>query len=399
MLVVVANSTTKTNMAKQKETHNPLPHVPRTIARTRKDIKDWTTALNMAEHIVTPQNWRLQQLFNLVAEDEMVISQSRNRKLAVWSRDFVLKKKNGDIADDATKAIKNMSVFSKTVNAIQDAELYWYSLIQLKQEATGWTLEVLPRQNIVPQSGLFYPDFAIPYGGIAYRELPEFKKTIFEINSTTPFGLLNSCTPKFLFKKFALSCWSELCEIYGIPPRWMKTNTADTASLNRADAMMRDMGAAAYFIIDENEEFGFAQGVQTNGDVYNNLIAECKNAISLILSGAIIGQDTKNGSNSKEVASQTITAKLVQADIRTIQTTLNEGILEAFYNVGLLDDIYTIEYLESEDLDQLWAMVKDLLPYYDFDPEYLLRKFGIEVLGKKAPAVATALSSGADFFV
>lgn len=34
--------------------------------------------------------------------------------------------------------------------------------------------------------------------------------------------------------------------------------------------MLREMGAAAAFVIDTTEEFQFAQGVTTNGDVYSN---------------------------------------------------------------------------------------------------------------------------------
>ncbi|WP_446662918.1 phage portal protein family protein, partial [Flavobacterium psychrophilum] len=35
--------------------------------------------------------------------------------------------------------------------------------------------------------------------------------------------MLNKAVSHVLFKRFAQSCWSELCEIYGIPPRVLKT--------------------------------------------------------------------------------------------------------------------------------------------------------------------------------
>ena len=71
-----------------------------------------------------------------------------------------------------------------------------------------------------------------------------------EFGSPRNYGLLNKAVPHALFKKFAHSCWSELCEIYGIPPRYIKTNTQDPEMLDRAEQMLRDMGSAAYFIID-----------------------------------------------------------------------------------------------------------------------------------------------------
>ncbi|MGM9837689.1 MAG: hypothetical protein ACI30A_04280 [Paludibacteraceae bacterium] len=37
------------------------------------------------------------------------------------------------------------------------------------------------------------------------------------------------------------------------------------------------MGSAAAFVIDTSEEFSFAQGIFTNGDVYRALINLCNN--------------------------------------------------------------------------------------------------------------------------
>src|SRR5690606_25031665 len=124
--------------------------------------------------------------------------------------------------------------------------------------------ELIPRYNVVPQTGMFYPEYGDTSRGIAYRELPEFGTWILEFNSET-LGLMNKLVPMALFTRFMESCWSELGEIYGIPPRVLKTNTQDATMLKRAESMMRDMGSASWFIIDETEEFEFAKGVATNG--------------------------------------------------------------------------------------------------------------------------------------
>jgi len=97
--------------------------------------------------------------------------------------------------------------------------------------------------------------------------MPEYGAWILEFGQPGELGLLNNCVPHVLMKRFAQSCWSELCEIYDIPPRVMKTNTHDRGMVTRAEKMMKDMGSAAWFIIDGSEEFEFAQGVSTNGDV------------------------------------------------------------------------------------------------------------------------------------
>jgi len=393
-------------MAKKKaEDKRVLPHVPRSISRTRQDIKDYVFAVNMWKNVQTPRTYKLQNIYEIVAEDDMVLSQSRNRKLSVFSRVFVLKNADGTTNEEATKLLKDSGLYRQFVTAIQDAEYYDYTLAELEIKTTQsgivYELECRDRKCVVPQTGEYFPDYGIPQS-IKYRELKEFGTYIYEFKGTTPLGLLNACTPKALLKKFTLSCWAELAEIYGIPPRVMKTNTQDKQALDRADGMMRDMGAAAYFIIDETEEFEFAQGVATNGDVYDKLISKCDNAIQNIITGAIVGQDTKNGSNSKEKTSQEISDKLVEADLDQITSYFNNTILKGLYEIGFFkQDNLRFEYEKTEDIDQLWAMIKDLLPYKDFDVKYLFKKFGIEALDKVQTTNqgANLASALADFFV
>ena len=108
-----------------------------------------------------------------------------------------------------------------------------------------------------------------------------------------------------------------------------KTNTQDPVMLDSAEQMMREVGSAAWFIIDTTEEFHFAQGVNTNGDVYNNLIKFCNNEVSLLVSGAIIGQDTQYSNYSKGRANIAILDCFVDADKRMIENYIKDFF---FYN-------------------------------------------------------------------
>jgi len=204
--------------------------------------------------------------------------------------------------------------------------------------------------------------------------------------------------PHILFKRFAQSCWSELCEIYGIPPRVMKTTTQDPAMVKRAESMMRDMGAAAWFIIDESEKFEWATAATTNGDVYKNLITLCNNEISMLISGAVIGQDTKNGSNSKEVASQEMLQTLIDADLRTVEQYWNTTVIPALVELGILKGELTYCYEQTEDLAELWKMTNESLPYFEVDPVWVKEKFGVEVTGKREATQQNTLNLGHDFF-
>jgi len=316
------------------------------------------------------------------------------------SADFELVNPDGKKDEKATAALLEVTPLRDIIASIIESEWYGYSVVELSADKAGRKSSVIiPRRNLIPQTGMFLPD-ANDTKGIAYRELREFDKWILEFNSGHA-GLLNKCVSHLLFKRFAQSCWSELCEIYGIPPRYIKTNTQDPEMLNRAERMMRDLGAAAWFIIDSTEEFEFAQGVNTNGDVYSNLISLCNNEISMIVSGAIIGQDTENGNYSKEKAGLEVLSRLVDSDKRMVEAYMNSTVIPALYRIGWIPATTSLfHYTAAEDTDKLWEMVAAILPHKEVNNEWINEKFGIPVTDKAAPAMdgLSALKSPFDFF-
>lgn len=362
------------------------------ISQTRQDVNAWRMAQNLYNQI--PQKtYKLQLLFEDILKDALLSSQINNRKNQLFSAQFTLKKTNGDTDIENTKILQFGTFFRNISDAILNSIYFGYSVV----EVNGTQVTPLPYTNICPADGFFYPDYTEDKG-IEYRSMKEFGHFILEFN-TGGIGLLNKAVPHVLFKRFAQSCWSELCEIYGIPPRVLKTNTQDKGALNRGEQMLRDMGAAAWFIIDKNEEFQFVTATATNGDVYNNLISLCNNELSLLVSGAVVGQDTKNGSRSKEQASQEMLWELVQSDMRLVEAHFNLTVLPALVKQGVIAKDLTFSFEPQEDLDQLWTITKEALPYYNVDPEWVKNKFGIEVTGIKEAQTQTKLNLGLnDFF-
>lgn len=302
--------------------------------------------------------------------------------------------KVGDKIDDQATAALNAASWVTELNThILDSVMYGHTLVELTttgNETEPVAVTLLPRQNVIPEKGmlLFREDDS---KGLQYREVREFGNFILEFGKDHDYGLLNKAVPHVLFMRFAQSCWSELCEIYGIPPRFMKTDTQDPAMLDRAEAMLRDMGAAAYFIIDRTEEFQFAKGADTNGDVYNNLIALCKEAVSVLVNGAVIGQDTVNGNRSKEESSIRLFEKLVMADRKMLAGYWNSTVIPALVYIGILPAGSVFSWQQQEDIEKLWAMVVQLLQFKDVPNDWIEEKFGI-VCTDKAFTVPGQLS-------
>lgn len=363
-----------------------LPYDIKAVSRTRQDIQSWSAALRLAQS-EDPKNYKLQLLFDEISNDALLSSQIQNRKQQLFTASFSLKNASGDIDEEQTRKLKTSPIFRQLTLAVLDSLYYGYSLVELNLQANtkGEMLPnatVLPRTNIIPQKGLFVKDYTQDKG-ILYREMPEFGTWILEFNSNE-IGLLNKAVSHVLFKRFSQSCWSELCEIYGIPPRVLKTNTQDGNMLRRGEQMMRDMGSAAWFIIDSTENFDWAQGVSTNGDVYGNLIGLCNNEISMLISGAIVGQDTKNGSNGKEQSSQDMLWQLVQSDMEQSEQYWNNTIIPALINIGFLTGDIFYEFDPQEDTQQLYERTIGFAQYYNVPTEFIKDKFGIDVLERVA---------------
>ncbi len=292
-------------------------------------------------------------------------------------------KRNGEIDEESTARLASAAWKRELDRFAWEEILYGHSLVELTTTPEGTPkVELLPRTNVIPTAGVLLLS-EDDDTGIRYREAREYGTWVLEFGSRSDYGLLNKAVPHVLFSRFAQSCWSELCEIYAIPPRVLKTNTQDPEMLDRAEMMMRDMGAAAWYIIDTNEAFEFAKGADTNGDVYNNLIRVCKEATSLLICGAQLGQDTLNGNRSKEESSQKLFDKIIQADRSRVQGYWNECILPALARIGVVPAGVVYEYQQEEDLEKLWKQAHEAMQYYHVEPEWIRTKFGIEVTAEK----------------
>ena len=400
----IALSVDTAPVKKKGDTKRTINWIEKPVNTTRKDIRDHRRAQSAAENIEQPSNYLLQNIYTNIDQDGLLTSQIRNRQSKIFNIDRNLCNEDGSINEEQTDLLTKIIPFKDITKAILDTTYFEYSLIDLswKTNVDGTKKLVvanLPRTNIIPQKGIFLPDVNEDKG-ILYREAPEYGIWWLEFGNANQRGILNKAVPHVLMKSFAQSCWAELCEIYGIPPRWVKTNTQDPAMLKRAESMMRDMGAATWFIIDETEEFEFAQGVNTNGDVYNNLMNFINNELSMLLSGAIIGQDTKNGSRSKEDSSQDVLWELVMEDMIQVQDAWNNIVIPALVKIGVLKGNLSFKFDIPEDLETLWTRVKDSMQSYDFDTDWMNEKFGLKITGvKQAPMIGSNLNAEDSFFV
>lgn len=351
----------------------------------RKDISDWQRAKQAALRVDAPRFSQLQELFDYIMDDAHLSSQVLLRKSMPLGSEYDLVRENGDTDDQATYNLTVMPSTRRLLNAILDAQLYGYSLVELdprpgNPDPLGITL--IDRRHIDPRNGLVLIDTS-DTTGIPYRELREFGTYILEFRGEG-LGLLDKAVPHVLFKRFAQSCWSEFCEVCGMPPRVIKTNTQDPNLRDKYLEMLSNYGSGANGVIDIDDEMIFVATNASNGEAYENLIRLCSNELSLLINGAVLGQDTRYGSNSKEETSADLNAKLIKFDFDYIEANFNTIVIPALVTLGIIPQGLRFRFRQQEDTSELFNQTMQAAQYFDIDPKWVKEKFGIEVLGPKS---------------
>lgn len=355
--------------------------VAKNISRARKNISDWTAAQKEAEKADKPKRVKLAHLYKNILLDGHITSQINIRKSLTTSADFKIHK-GGEVDEELTKLLKNSLWFDKIVDCILESVFYGHTLMEFNWESEKLTPTVIPYANVVPNESLFYPDYSGDKA-INYREAREYGVWLLEFGESMDLGILNKCVPYSLFKRFATHSWAQLIEIFGIPPRIMKTDTTNIARLNQAENMMQDMASAPWLILDQDEMIEWGKAVVTDGEIYDKFLSSMKEEISLIILGAQLGQDTKNGNRSKEESSQNLLQGLVKNDKKLIQNQFNAKVIPALEKIGVLPVGCELIYAKEVDIAKLWKIVEGAMGNYDFDIDWLNNTFGIQVVSKK----------------
>ncbi len=370
--------------------------IKQSVFRSRKDINQWRTALNRAENVESPRRNLLYNVYNEIILDAHLSAEIQKRVQAVIGSSFHLYDDKGNISDN-THLLEREWFMSFLKYAVES--IFWgHSLMQIEGIEDGEIKQItlINRSHVVPEQGLFLVN-PNDEKGIAYRDDKKYNIWLIEVGETHNLGLLNKAVPHVLYKRFAQSAWSEFCEIFGMPVRYGKTNTKDDESLNRMEMMLRDMGTAAYAVIDNDEEITFVESNKSNGDVYNGLIERCNNEVSKLINGAVIGEASNGGSRAKEQVGAEVGNAISQADKQWIENYINHKLLPQLILLGYPVTGLTFQFEKEKDINRLWSITQGVLNHYEVDEQFIQDTFGIPVTGKKQNA-SNGLNADTGFF-
>lgn len=302
--------------------------------RVRQDIQKLRQAIQIAEQIMFPNRYLLYQTYRDVILDghlSGLIDQRKDRILLKKFEFYVGDKEN----EDLTKMFQQ-KWFSTFLDLSLDS-IYWgYSLIQfgnVKNDVFE-TIELVPRINVRSERGEFVTFANLPTGP-SYLEEPYCDYAI-GVGDPYDLGLLMKASFYAITKKNVLGTWAEFTELFGIPPRILKTNVRDDKTRRNGEEMMENMSRAPWAVIDLEDEldFGATASKGNNSPMFTDLITQCDANMSKLILGHSAVADSTSGKLGNEQMSLQVTAEKEAADSIFISELVNGRLLPFMRNLG-----------------------------------------------------------------
>lgn len=355
------------------------------------DMKDWEVAYNMARSVLNPDRSRLMDQYDSLLVDTHLASVMESRVLRVVRSKYRLVDAQGKPKPELTRLLE-APWFEDFLQYAAEADFRGHTLIELGQLVRPGQLKNITRidpRNVLPYEGLVIRRRG-EVSGYDFRALP-LSAYLIEVGRPEDLGILSQVAPVCIVKKYAVGSWSDYVEKFGIPPRWVTSDTTDKVRVRQLEEMMQNMVSSAYAVIQGTEKIEVMQTPTTDAHkVFDELIARMNSEVSK----RVLGQD---GTSDNKDASGTYGSLKVlqgvaedrhQADKARVRHVINNDLLPRLVNLGYPFGGLRFEWDEFRDLSstELVDAVQKLGQVFEIDPQYVSERTGIKIIGiKRAP--------------
>lgn len=366
-----------------------------TDALTRKDIKDWRDAWQMAISVDSPNRQRLYDIYRDVEIDLHLSGCVEQRRGFVMAKSFKIVDEKGD-EDEKALHYFDQSWFKQLLRYALEANFWGHSLIELGELTTDGDgclcysdVTLLPRKHVIPEYGRVVTDLGQDWTtGINYREAP-FYDWLIEAGRPDSLGLYLKAATQTIPKKNMLAFWDTFGEIFGMPMRIARTTSRDKKEIDRLDRMLREAGASLSMVAGQDTEIEFVESGK--GDAYNVYDKRIDRANSE-LSKLVIGQTMTIEDGSSLSQSEThleVFQNLVESDCDMLRDIVNNRLIPRMVKHGYPVKGLRFEWDDAVDYtpEQQKAYEEMVLQHYKVSPQYFEDKYGMPCEQKPEPAM------------
>jgi len=385
--------------AQQKVKKMVIELAQQTQALTKKDIRSWRNAWQQAISVENPNRIPLYNIYTDVDADMHVTGCVDQRMRMVRQKSFKLTDKSGDENEDITDIFES-SWFKDLMTYVLQSRYWGHSLIELGDVITidgkpSYSYaHLVPRAHVRSEFGIIVKSICDDISqGYDYRN-SAMKDWVIEAGGEKDLGLFLKCAQHTIPKKNMFAFWDQFGEIFGMPIRIGKTVSQDKQELSKVEQMLADMGAAAWGLFPEGTEIEIKE--TTRGDAFNVYDKRIDKADSQISKGILNQTMTiDNGSSlSQSQVHLHIFENVVNDDADFLRDIVNDKLIPRMIKHGFPLQGYKFNWDESIDYtpEQQVAYETMILDRFDVDPEYLIKKYNIPILGKKEQQQPTLIN-------
>ncbi len=371
------------NVDKKQPVRTQTKIIEQQVIRTSKDIQDWRDAISSAENVHIPNRTPLQIVYDDVLIDGHVTGIINSIKNKIKAKEFMLVKEDGEEDEDATKLFMKKWFFKYLDEAVM-SKFRGFTLLELGDiKDDGFPdIKSVNRRHVVPEWDIVKTDtFSVSQKeGFEYKSPTNVNWFIF-LGDPDDLGLLNVVAPHALSKKNVLSAAWQYAELFGMPIRLGKTDIDDDARRTYMEKMMRDMGKAAWAVVDEEDKVEMVESTRTDAHkVFTEPVKVSNQEMSKALAGAVGIFDEKAFVGASE-AGERLFQEFVSSDSRNIVFDINNELIPrmVFHGIDLKGRSFKWKTEEALTTKEKIEAVVSLSAHYVITPEEVKKQTGIEV--------------------
>lgn len=371
--------------------------LPKSKSLSVQTIKKWKDALTLAQLAENANRKPYIELCDSILLDSHLASVIESRVLKIKQSKFKLVDASGKSNAEISKLFEQPWFNSFIYHAIM-AKFRGTTVVELwdlNPETMGLdNVNAIEQENILPLKGLIVKENG-DETGYSYKEDP-LKPYYIQIGKNKDLGILKDVAPDALTKKFAKASWAEFVEKYGIPPRWVTTDSYSESRENELADMMANMVSNHWAVLKGNEKIEVMNSSGASSyEIFDKLIDRMNSEMTK----RILGQDGTTDAGAKGTygslkVMQDVSDDRHDSDKNDIKDLINAELL---WRLQLISPIYgvlknyTFDWDESKEMtpiEVIDAAVKLANAGFLPDIKFITDKTGIPILGMKTDTMA-----------
>jgi hypothetical protein len=343
----------------------------------RKQIDDYTNAIRSALDVVNPRRYLLQDLYDDYSRDGHLKSQYKIRDGASLSSTFeVTDDVTGD-ADPVTTKLFKKQWFYNWMKLCLSYYKNGYCVLELTNPKT-MKFKLVPRRNVLPEQHVIV--FQINgMDGIDYTT--GYENRLMEIGSEDEMGVLFDIIPQLIWKRNSQQSWAEFSEKFGMPLITATTSKTNDRDLDKLESLLEALGESARAVLPQGTSIDVKPFAGKDSyQVYDAQINRCNSEISKPIVGGTMATDSGSSRSQSEVHERNLDDKIAAEDRLFLTFLVNDKLIPMMRAWGWkIPENRSFSFPESFELNltQHWAIVQQLLQFYNVPMEWISKTFNI----------------------